>query len=365
MTAASIKRKTRATGAKRPSSLGASAASTYSQKQTGTIGASPHNALNRARRTRCPNSRGYYIWSLSTDQAAELPCRRWDCSYCQQRKRAAAQRVIRVGLETAWGRGERVRFMTLTDDSAGELTVAGLYDAWNRLRARLTRDRRDGRYVNEYAAVVEVQTRGALHLHVLMTGRYIKQRDLVGMALDAGFGRCTDIREVKQSRATDARGSADYVTKQLAGYLTKQAAAALGDKTNERRRPLRTSRGWADGLSLRKAEQQMAQEMRDRATDQGEEPDTGPFAFVQVFANGDVVVRIGEHTELQIAAPHDPDEMPFDGELWLEMYAPAATVSLSGTKPTAEAAAPPPGRATASAGAFAPARAAPARRRRR
>jgi hypothetical protein len=88
-----------------------------------------------------------------------------------------------------------------------------VYDAWNRLRTRLTRERGGGRYVNEYAAVVEVQTRGALHLHVLMTGRYVPQRKLVGMAMDAGFGRCTDIREVKRSAAGDAPGSSAYVTK--------------------------------------------------------------------------------------------------------------------------------------------------------
>jgi hypothetical protein len=126
MTAKTTKRKRPGTGAKRPSSLGPSAARAYSQKQTGTIGASPHNALNHARRTRCPNARGSYIWSLSTDRAAELPCRRWDCPYCQLRKQAAARRVIQVGIETAWAHDERVRFMTLTDSSAETMTVAGL-----------------------------------------------------------------------------------------------------------------------------------------------------------------------------------------------------------------------------------------------
>ncbi len=134
MTATASKRKRPGTGAKRPSSLGPSGARTLSQKQTGSIECSPHNALNHARRTRCPNARGSYIWSLSTDRAAELPCRRWDCPYCQLRKQAAARRVIGEGLRTAWANGERVRFMTLTDGSAGTMTVAGLYDAWNRLR---------------------------------------------------------------------------------------------------------------------------------------------------------------------------------------------------------------------------------------
>lgn len=363
MSATTTKSKREATGAQRPSSLGASAASTYSQKQTESLGSSPHNAINHARRTRCPNSRGSYIWSLSTDRAAELPCRRWDCPYCQQRKKAAACRVIRTGIETAWVAGERVRFMTLTDDSAGTKTVREFYDAWNKLRTRLTRDRKGGPYVTEYAAVIEVQTRGALHLHVVMTGRFIPQRLLVPMAKATGFGRCTDIREVKRTIARDKPGSAEYVTKQLAGYLTKQAAAALSEKTNVRRRPFRASRGWAGGLSLRKAEHQMAEDMRDQVAAQtGEDRDTGPFAFVQVLANGDVFIRLGEYAEIQVLHAPGLAPMPLDGEPWVAVYGPATPASPSGTKPTVGAGAPPPGRATETAGAFDPARAAPARK---
>ncbi|MGC9221422.1 MAG: hypothetical protein ACP5H2_08735 [Solirubrobacteraceae bacterium] len=48
------------------------------------------------------------------------------------------------------------------------------------------------------------------------------------------------------------------MTDKSAGYLTKQAAVALGEKTAERRRPRRTSRGWAGGLTLREAERQLA-----------------------------------------------------------------------------------------------------------
>ncbi len=133
-------------------------------------------------------------------------------------------------MRIAWEKGERARFMTLTDTRGGTMTVAELYEAWNKLRTRLTRERKGGRLVQEYAAVVEVQTRGALHLHVLMTGRFVPQRKLVGMATAAGFGRCADIREVKRLATGDGPGSAEYLTKQLAGYLTKQAAAALGEK---------------------------------------------------------------------------------------------------------------------------------------
>jgi hypothetical protein len=207
--------------------------------------------------------------------------------------------------------------MTLTDTSAGTMTVAELYAAWNKLRTRLTRERKEGRYVQDYAAVVEVQMRGALHLHVLMTGRYIAQRKLVGMAKAAGFGRCTDIREVKRSKPDGEKGSAVYATKQLAGYLTKEAANALGGKTNVRRRPLRTSRGWADGISLSKAEKLIAADRREAiAAETGEETDTGPFAFVQVFANGSMFVRVGGQTDVHLALVADAaaPEAATDGE---------------------------------------------------
>lgn len=282
------------TGAQRPSSLGPSAARTYSQKQTLGFSRSPYNAINHARRTRCPNFGGSYIWSLSTDRAAQLACGRWDCGWCQRRKRAAARMVIDRGIQMAWTRGERLRFMTLTDGRSGAMTVADLYAAWNKLRTRLTRDRSDGRYVTGYAAVVEVQKRGALHLHVLTTGRYIPQKQLVGMARAAGFGRCTDIREVKHTASEDSTESAMYVTKQLAGYLTKQEVAALSAKTAVRRRPLRTSHGWAGGLTLTKAEAWLGDQIREEV---GATKDEGPFAFVQVLADGGYWIRGREDTD--------------------------------------------------------------------
>jgi hypothetical protein len=281
----------RVVGAQRPPSLGPSAARTISQTQRrGAPSRSPHNALLRARRTQCPNARGSYIWSLSTDRASEIVCGRWDCSWCQWRKRAAACLVLQWGLQTAWALGERVRFLTLTDGSKGAMNVADFYKAWNRLRVTLARARPGGPYMNEYAAIVEVQKRGALHLHVLMTGRYVPQPKLVGMATAAGFGRCTDIREVRRVARDGAKGSADYVTKQLAGYLTKQSAVALAAKTNERRRPLRTSRGWGGGITMRGAMRLLAEAWLE---DAGKDRDTGPFAFVQVLTGGDALVRVG------------------------------------------------------------------------
>jgi hypothetical protein len=80
------------------------------------------------------------------------------------------------------------------------------------------------------------------------------------------------------------------VTKQLAGYLTKQGATALSAKTNVRRRPLRTSRGWGGGMTKQRAMRMMSDAWLEEA---GKERDEGPFAFVQLLANGDVLVRVG------------------------------------------------------------------------
>jgi hypothetical protein len=213
--------------------------------------------------------------------------------------------VLRVGLEVAWARGERVRMLTLTDGSRGDMTVADFYAAWNRLRGRLARERKSGAYMKEYAAVVEVQQRGALHLHVLMTGRYVPQRQLAQMAAEAGFGRCTDIREVRPVARAGSRGSAEYVTKQLTSYLTKQGATALSAKTNLRRRPLRTSRGWGDGMNMQRALRLLSQGWME---DAGKERDEGPFAFVQALPSGDLLVRVAggweRHYAVRRAAEH-------------------------------------------------------------
>jgi len=212
-----------------------------------------------------------------------MACGRWDCSWCQWRKKAAAELVIRVGLERAWARGERVRLMTLTDGPAGAMTVSDFYTAWNRLRMRLKK----AGLLREFAAVLEVQKRGALHLHVLQTGKFIEKNRLKGFARSAGFGRCTDIREIKSDAGEGALSSASYSAKQMAGYLSKQNAEQLAAKTNKRRRPLRVSRGW--GLSLTEATQALKAEWLE---EQDENADKGPWALVRVLMGGDLLVRL-------------------------------------------------------------------------
>lgn len=266
-------------------SLGASGASTLSQKDH----AGPENDLRVKRAVQaaeqyasCPSiSHPLYAFSQSSGRAFAMSCKSWGCPgpSCGRRKRAAAQRAIEIGMTRAFLSGRRLRFMTLTDDAAGEMTVADLYSAWHRLRIKLRRRQ----LLDQYVAVVETQKRGALHLHVVTTGKYIPQAQLSDLGVWAGFGAVTDIREVRRHCAKNKKCLADYVCKELAAYISKDGAS-LAAKANVRRRPVRFSRDW--GCSLRIAEQLIADE---RAEELGESRDPGPWLILRKTQDGTLV----------------------------------------------------------------------------
>lgn len=251
-----------------------------------TLASGAERAVRTAKVTPCPNALiPFYAWSLGTDRAYEVACGSWSCSYCARKKRAAVRVIVADGCEAAFRRGERVRFMTLTDGTAGAMNTRDVYEAWNRLRASL---RKLG-YLREYAAVLETTEAGALHLHALTTGKFIPQKRLSALARQAGFGRITDIRAVRQGEGDgkDDRRACSYVSKQLAGYMTKVKTDALKVKTAERRRPFRCSRGW--GLSLADAELLVAQAWAARG--ETREPDTGPWVLIQRRGDGSLRLR--------------------------------------------------------------------------
>ncbi len=246
------------------------------------VAARAHRAVRNAKRTRCPNAHTpTYAWSRSSDKAYEISCGSWGCSVCGWRKQRAAAFVVLDGCERALARGERVRFCTFTDGRGGEMTVAELYKAWTRLSLAL---RREG-VLREFAACVETTEAGALHLHVLATGRFIKQARLSELAARSGFGPVADIRAVKDDE--EGKRSARYISKELAGYITKSKAEALASKTAVRRRPLRTSRGW--GVSLTAAEKLLASEVAGSG-----DRDAGPWLLVQALGDGSLRIRGGE-----------------------------------------------------------------------
>jgi hypothetical protein len=188
--------------------------------------------------------------------------------------------------------------MTLTMTSE-ETTVRDLYVCWDRLRAALRRVSKKNPLprLREYALVVEAQARGALHIHVLCTGEYVEQTELCELALNAGFGKISDIRcihdprgQAKRERKTSPEDAAWY----LAKYLSKsQGAGASGDRwealvarSARRVRPVRVSRGW--GCSMGKARTLIVEERRASQQKEGHAtPETsGPWVVLVARDDG-------------------------------------------------------------------------------
>lgn len=215
-------------------------------------------AILREARPKCPSTATWLI-SESTGKAYAAPCLRRECFVC------ASQRLvledagrISVGIREARKQGLRVRLLTLTDGSGGHGTMTSqeLARAWNKLRGRLRRRKKLGPYVK----VVELQERGALHLHVLIAAGaegYIAQRDLSELALASGFGPICDVREIDED---GAESIAAYVTKgsrgerelaaragTVSGYMAKLEAKRLKrarEKFGKRLRPIHFSNDW-------------------------------------------------------------------------------------------------------------------------
>lgn len=155
-----------------------------------------------------------------------LPCNKWNCEDCAKRKAIILGNRVKAGFA-----GERIRFATFTDSGKGSLSerLQRLKTAWNRLRLDLSR-----KYgLTKFFWVLEFgHERGRPHLHCLLNC-YIPQRKLSELAENAGFGRVTDIREVKDG------GGFGYVFK----YLKKDCGSAVGAEA------LRCIRGRRFGLS--------------------------------------------------------------------------------------------------------------------
>jgi len=240
------------------------------------------DAIKEASPSKCTNTRRY-LANLSDGACFPLICRAWSCEHCGRRKWIAARAFFQLGTAAAHERGERVRFITLTDKAAGGLDVPELGRAWNRLAVRLRREE----LLKEYALAVELQPRReALHLHVLATGSYIPQKSLSGWASAAGFGRIADIREVKKENAA---GVVTYASK-MASYASKGGVTAeeLWARGAKRARPVRSSRDWYPG-GLRAAE--VATGLRKPPAER-----SGPWVMLTLDDDGNVkkAKRLGE-----------------------------------------------------------------------
>ena len=274
-------------------------------------------AVRGARACWCSNS-VRFLASITTGKAFALPCLSWSCEKCNPRKWHAARELFRLGIEAAWARGERVRFLTLTvkheDVSAAELAAC-----WNRLALTLRRGgpaparpkkpkklrtdeqrkqwrkryeqwqeacRRRQSYLDQYAAVIELgEKTGRFHMHVLFTGRYVGHKRLRRMAAAAGFGSVTYIKLVR-NKGDAAEAMARYAGK-MASYTAKATAVAesLRARGSNRVRPVRTSRQWLAG-GLRGIEEEKGIRKKKRQPGDPEPKDRGPWAMIELDGGG-------------------------------------------------------------------------------
>ncbi len=247
--------------------------------------------MAKATPSRCPNSK-HIVVSLSTSSAFPLVCRTWLCEHCSKKKWLAVRVLFERGILAAVARGERVRFLTLTDGTKeGTMTVRDLSKAWDEL-AKLLRSggpapprppkgsgtkaqsnwRRQCKarkpLLSEYAMVLEVgpEGEGRLHAHVIFTGGYVRQSRLAAWAKQCGFGKVAHIREIPSG---DAEAAAAYAVK-LAWYGAKQGAAVakLRLMSRARLRPVRKSHGWYPG-GLRRVEEELGVRKAEGSKDPG------------------------------------------------------------------------------------------------
>jgi len=217
-----------------------------------------------------------------------VPCGSWTCSYCGWQKKNIARYLALAGCVHHHNGGHRLRFITLTEDPKKPLDVPALSAAWNRLRTDFVRRG----VLNQYCAVIETTEKGRPHLHAIASGSYIKQWKLSAAAERHGFGPVADIREVDMDPNADPDDptSAAYITKELAGYVSKQKQEdALGKLTRKRRRPMRTSRGWYPGGMARAKEELAALWLEDEEGD--DKRDRGPWWFVIGDPSGTLTIR--------------------------------------------------------------------------
>lgn len=166
------------------------------------------------------------------------------CGPCSDRHRTRVRRIVADGLDRRSGTGH-ANFLTFTAPgeephrrlffdgtwhrgmyrppcSCHEHLADGLgvWNAtagsrWNHLRTSLAREYPD----MAFWRVVEVQVRGALHLHVVFwTPQPLDGRRIADLALAAGFGCSTQVEPIVGDVSR-------YVTKAISGYVSKAVDA--------------------------------------------------------------------------------------------------------------------------------------------
>jgi len=222
---------------------------------------------------------GGWLYSESTGALVEMHCDSWDCRGCAKRLRACAASTIRLGAALVPD-DLALCFLTFTDLADARLTLPSLAKTWNRTNLALRRSID----MACYALTVEVQARGALHIHVvaavphdvaaMMRAAGQRKRTpaqygfhfdfLVPLAERLGWGPVCDAQAMREG----ADQAAAYAVKSLAGYATK-GSSLIDGFSYERLRPFRTSQDWPVSFTEVKA-------MRP------DDADPGPWSVVKV-----------------------------------------------------------------------------------
>lgn len=174
----------------------------------------------------CDGCGALRVWACASHRESR-------CKPCSARYRRRVFRVADAGLSAGARRGRRLYLLTLTAPSQGphrrwvpgEKGVHGDCDCWvedlaawngsqakcwNRLRTWLTREYPSLRYFR----AVEVQDRGALHLHVLLVlDESVSIQAVQAAALASGFGCVIDLEPLTPGSPKAARYVSKYVTK--------------------------------------------------------------------------------------------------------------------------------------------------------
>jgi len=148
-------------------------------------------------------------------QAKLLLCRSWSCDYCAPlRKRA----LVAIALS-----GEPQRFLTLTVSpdkySSPAERLQKLSWAWRTVVKRLRR--KYGRDSVEYFVVVEETKKGEPHLHILLRGKFLPQKELSEAMSDLIGAPIVYIEKVSSNKKV-ARYVAKYVGKKPAQFGTSK-----------------------------------------------------------------------------------------------------------------------------------------------
>jgi hypothetical protein len=198
----------------------------------------------RCPRTVVPDLRAQTRRALKLGPDDPIPrCWSWRCSGCSHLRKWGVRRYLKLGALEAAERGEVVAFSTLTDPGLARSWDASSAALTKLLAAEVDALRRRDLTLLRYAAVPELQQRGAVHWHLLLAmprdsltaSAWRSKSRLHDRAVRFGFGFQADVQVLDSPR------SMAYSAGYLAKYLTKDELVAR--TVTDRFRRVRSSTG--------------------------------------------------------------------------------------------------------------------------